>query len=70
MSHTVLTGPEILADLMKVMLLLQVICKKSSDITEGVGAGVIIQDKYGKLAVARGRHQFQLISCVKAIRDL
>lgn len=65
-----LTGPEILADLMKLMLLLGVVCKRSSGTTVGVGEGVIIQDKFGKSAVARGKQRFQLISCAKVVRDL
>lgn len=31
-------------------------CKRSSSITEGVGGGVILQDKIGKSAVARGKY--------------
>lgn len=63
-----LTGTEILADFMKLMLLLGVICKRISSITEGVEECVIIQDKFGKSAVARRKHQFQLISCAKVVR--
>lgn len=42
-----LTGPEIFAYFMKLMLLLGVVCKRSSNITEGVEGSVIIQDKLG-----------------------
>lgn len=55
-SHTMLTGTEILADFMKLMLLLGVVCKRSSSITEGVEECVIIQDKFGESAVAKGKH--------------
>lgn len=51
-----LTGPEIFAHFMKLMLLLGVVCKKSSSITEVVGGGVIIQEKIGKSSVARGKY--------------
>lgn len=56
MSHRVLTGPEILAACMKLMLLLGVVCKKSLTITEGVEGDVIIQDQLGKSAVVRRKH--------------
>lgn len=51
-----LTCPEISAYFMKLMLLLGVVGKRSSSITEGVGGGVIIQDKIGKSVVARGKY--------------
>lgn len=54
--HTVLTGPEIFADFMKLVVLLGVVWKRSSSITERVGGDVVIQDKFGKSAVPRGKH--------------
>lgn len=56
MSHTVLSGPQIFADFMKLMLLLGVVSKRSSSITEGVGGDVIIQGQFGKSAVVRRKH--------------